>query len=70
MEVEPQEGGSHAAVGAERPDHGGAHDELQRRAAPGVERRRELPIRGRGEEEEGEQAMPCPAAGSHGSYAS
>lgn len=65
MEVEPQEGGPHAALGEERLDHGGAHDELQCRAAPGVERRRELPIRGGEEEEEGEQTMPRTPA-SHG----
>ena len=69
MEVEPEEGRAHSAVGEEGLDHGGAHDELKRRAALCVERRRELPIGRRGEEEEGKQAVPCPAAGaqSHGS---
>ena len=67
MEVEPEEGGAHSALGEERGDHGGAHGELQQGAARGVEGRRELPICGGGEEGEGEQEMPCP--GSHGRYA-
>lgn len=60
MEVEPEEGGAHPSLGEEGPDHGDAHNELQRRAARRVERWRELPVDGGGEEEEGEQPMPSP----------
>jgi len=67
VEEEPYEGGAHAALGEEGPDHGGAHDEPQRGAAPRVERRRELPVRRRSEHEQGEhQAMPCPERSRHG----
>ena len=69
MEVEPKEGRPHSALDEDCLGHCGAHDEFQRRAGLRVERRRQLTIRGRGEEEEGKQAMPCPTAraGSHGS---
>ena len=69
MEVEPEEGGPHSALGEECLGHCGAYDVFQRRAGLRVERRRKLSIRERGEQEEGKQAMPCPTAraGSHGS---
>ena len=43
VEEEPEEGGAHPGFGHDGRDHGGAHDELQRRAGECVERRRELP---------------------------
>ena len=66
MEEEPEEGSAHPTVGVDGLDHGGAHDELKRRAAQCVERRRELPtICRRGKEGQGKQAMQGPEAGSH-----
>lgn len=60
MEEEPNKGGAHPSFREQRPDHGGSHDDLQRRAAPRVERRRELTGRRRSEQEHGNQAMPRP----------
>jgi hypothetical protein len=68
VEEEPDEGRAHPTLGEERREHGGPHDELQRRACRRVEGRRELlPVRRRSEQEQagGEQAMPAGPERSH-----
>lgn len=68
MEEEPDEGRAHPTLGEERREHGGPHDELQRRAGRRVEGRRELlPVHRRSEQEQAgdEQAMPADPERSH-----
>ena len=68
MKEEPEEGGAHAGVGADGTGHNGAHGGLERRAARGVERRRELLAVGCGGEEEkgGEEQAMAARGRSHG----
>ena len=68
MKEEPEEGGAHAAVagGDGGIGHDGANGRLERRAARGVERRRELAVGCGGEEEKGEEQAVAARGRSHG----
>lgn len=60
VEVEPEDGGAHAAVLGDGRGHVVAHDLRQARAGVGVEGRAELPAGGReGEEKRKEEATPA-----------
>jgi hypothetical protein len=52
VEEEADKRGAHPAVAGDGATHDGSHCGLQRRAAGGVERRRELAIAGRGSEKQ------------------